>query len=77
MFAAEKRKLSKNCHLEFFQNHTSIKYAYIDTKKMRKKDWKNIANSQSYCKKSDFDPPSWIDPPHLAGMAKFYPRFYC
>jgi hypothetical protein len=47
----------------------------INTNKMLKKtDWKNIANSKSYGKKFNFDPPSWIDPPYLTGMAKFYSR---
>jgi hypothetical protein len=48
-----------------------------NTNKMQKTDWKNIANSQSYGKKSDFDPTSWIDPQYLAGTAKFDPRSYC
>jgi hypothetical protein len=33
---------------------------------MQKKYWKNIDNFQTDDKKSDFEPPSWIDPPFLA-----------
>jgi hypothetical protein len=38
---------------------------------MQKTDWQNIDNSQSYAKKSDFDPPFWIDQQFLANLTKY------
>jgi hypothetical protein len=38
---------------------------------MQKRDWQNIEKSQSYVEKSDFDPPSWIDPLFLANLPKY------
>jgi hypothetical protein len=40
----------------------------IHTKPLQQGDPKSIENSQSYVKKSDFDPPSWIDTPFLDNM---------
>jgi hypothetical protein len=32
---------------------------------------KNYECSQSYAKKSNFDPPFWMDPPFLASLTKY------
>jgi hypothetical protein len=37
---------------------------------MQKEDWKNVGYSQGYVKKSDFDPPFWIEPPFLTHLTK-------
>jgi hypothetical protein len=37
---------------------------------MQKEDWKNVGFSQSYDKKSDFDPPFWIAPSFLTHLTK-------
>jgi hypothetical protein len=41
---------------------------------MQKRDWKNVANFQSYAKK--IVPPFWIDPPFLTNLAKYF-RVLC
>jgi hypothetical protein len=35
------------------------------------KDLKNVEDSQSYVKKSDFDPPFWIEPTFLNHLTEY------
>jgi hypothetical protein len=51
------------------ENFFSTKLAILTP--IQKIDWKIIENFQSYAKKSDFDPPFWIDPPFLANLTKY------
>jgi hypothetical protein len=36
-----------------------------------KRRLKNVGYYQSYVKKSDFDPPFWIEPPFLTHLTRF------
>jgi hypothetical protein len=58
--------------LNFMNSFFSYKFCVLlIPKKIRKDDWKNLENSQSCAKQSDFDPPFWIDPQFLSNMTKY------
>jgi hypothetical protein len=42
----------------------------VNIKQMQKKYLKNVESSQIYAEKSDFNPPSWIDPQFLGNLTR-------
>jgi hypothetical protein len=50
--------------LDFFKNlFYPQNLRLTNIKCMQKEYWKNVGYSQSYVKKSDFEPPFWMEPP--------------
>jgi hypothetical protein len=47
-----------------------IKKRLAHTRLIQKRVWKNVENFQNFAKKSNFDPPFWIDPPFLDNLTK-------
>jgi hypothetical protein len=52
-----KRILPSSRHLEFFEKLLCTRFTSYQHQMNAKKDLKNVGYSQSYVKKSDFDPP--------------------
>jgi hypothetical protein len=61
-------KICLSYHLGFFQKLFFLKICVLSTPNECKKKIEKTLDSQSYVKKSDFDPPFWTESPFLTHL---------